>query len=82
MKRASLRQARNETSTLVKWVQADETVLVTKRSKPLFRLLPAFPADSGSCEVPDFEARQKAIFPEGALPQSGAEMIAEGRDRF
>lgn len=82
MKNATLRQLRNETDTLVKWVQAGETVLVTKRSKPLFRLLPAFPTDSGDCQIPDFEARQREIFPEGPLSVSGADLIAEERDRF
>lgn len=82
MKNATLRQLRNETDTLVKWVQAGETVVVTKRSKPLFRLLPALPADSGICRIPDFEARQREIFPEGVLPFSGAELIAEERDRY
>ncbi|HKJ90776.1 MAG TPA: type II toxin-antitoxin system prevent-host-death family antitoxin [Oceanipulchritudo sp.] len=82
MKTATLRQLRNETSTLVKWVEAGETVLVTKRSKPLFRLLPVAPAESEHCRIPNFEARQDEIFPEGVLPQSGAELIAGERDRY
>jgi prevent-host-death family protein len=82
MKTATLRQLRNETATLAKWVQAGETVLVTKRSKPLFRLLPALPTDSGVSRIPDFEARQRDIFPEGSLSISGAELIAGERDRY
>lgn len=36
-KKATLRQLRNETGTRVKWVEAGETVLITKRSKPLLQ---------------------------------------------
>lgn len=82
MKKATLRQLRNETDTLVKWVEVGETVVVTKRSKPLFRLLPALPDDSGCSRLPDFEARQRDIFPEGELPATGAELIQEERGRF
>lgn len=82
MKTATLRQLRNETGMLVKWVEAGETVLVTKRSKPLFRLLPAHPVGSESCEIPNFEERQERIFPDGALARSAAELIAEERERY
>jgi len=82
MKTATLRQLRNETGKLVEWVEAGETVLVTKRSKPLFRLLPAAPVESDDCRMPDFEARQNDIFPDGPLRGSGAELIAEERERY
>ena len=82
MKTATLRQLRNETGTLVKWVEAGETVVVTKRSKPILKLLPVSPAGSDSCRIPDFQARQRDIFPEGTLPHSVAELIAEERDRY
>jgi prevent-host-death family protein len=82
MKKATLRQLRNETGMLVKWVEAGETVLVTKRSKPLFKLLPVPPVGSESIRIPDFEERQESIFPDGALAHSAAELIAEERDRY
>ena len=82
MKTATLRQLRNETGMLVKWVEAGETVLVTKRSKPLFKLLPVPPVDSETFQIPNFEERQESIFPEGALAHSAAELIAEERDRY
>lgn len=79
MRTATLRQLRNETSLLAKWVEAGETVVVTKHSKPLFRLIAAAPEEPDPCPIPDFEARRREIFPEGMLPQTGAEMIAEER---
>ncbi|MFP4261106.1 MAG: type II toxin-antitoxin system Phd/YefM family antitoxin [Opitutales bacterium] len=82
MKTATLRQLRNETSLLAKWVAEGETVVVTKRSKPLFRLITAAPETAAPCPIPDFEARQREIFPEGVLSQTGAELIAEERDRY
>lgn len=82
MKTATLRQLRNETDLLAKWVEEGETVVVTKRSKPLFRLISARPEIEGPRPVPDFEARQCEVFPDGALSTTGAELIAEERDRF
>ncbi|NBB80762.1 MAG: hypothetical protein GVY36_15160 [Verrucomicrobia bacterium] len=41
METATLRQLRNETSLLAEWIEAGETVLVAKRSKPLSRLISA-----------------------------------------
>lgn len=82
MKTATLRQLRNETSLLVKWVEAGETILVTKRSKPLFKVLPVSPVASKDFDIPNFEERQVSIFPEGPLPHSAAELIAEERDRY
>lgn len=82
MKVATLRQLRNETGMLVKWVEAGETVLVTKRSKPLFKVLPVSPVASQIVDMPNFEERQVSIFPEGPLPHSAAELIAEERNRY
>jgi prevent-host-death family protein len=82
MKKATLRQLRNETSLLAEWVEAGETVLVTKRSKPLFRLIAANPEETVQAPLPDFEARQREIFPDGPLPHTGAELIAEERSRY
>jgi prevent-host-death family protein len=77
MKTATLRQLRNETNTLIKWVEAGETVVVTKRSKPILRLLPVAPSESESCRIPDFEARQYEIFPEGRLPVPGHALVVK-----
>lgn len=82
MKTATLRQLRNETALLAKWVEEGETVVVTKRSKPLFRLIAARPETVKSRPMPDFEARQREVFPEGNLGTTGAELIAGERDRY
>jgi len=82
MKTATLRQLRNETSLLAKWVEAGETVVVTKRSKPLFRLIAANPEETDNSPLPDFKARQREIFPDGPLGHTGAELIAEERSRY
>ena len=82
MKTATLRQLRNETSLLAEWVEAGETVVVTKRSKPLFRLIAANPEATENCPLSDFEARQREIFPEGMLGNTGAKLIAEERGRY
>lgn len=82
MKTATLRQLRNETSLLAKWVEAGETVVVTKRSKPLFRLIAATPKDANTGPLPDFDARQRAIFPEALTGSTGADLIIEERGRY
>jgi prevent-host-death family protein len=82
MKKATLRQLRNETDTLVKWVEAGESVLVTKRSKPLFKILPVAPTDAKEFSLPNFEERQKRIFPDGPISHSAALLIAEERERY
>lgn len=82
MKTATLRQLRNETSLLAEWVKAGETVVVTKRSKPLFRLIAVNPEEPVHRALPDFETRQRDIFPDGPLAHTGAELIAEERSRY
>jgi prevent-host-death family protein len=82
MKTATMRQLRNETNTLLEWVEAGETVVVTKRSKPVLRLLPVVEESGKKVEMPDFARRQAAIFGDRILPGSVAEMLAEARDRY
>lgn len=82
MKTATLRQLRNETSTLLEWVESGETVIVTKRSKPILRLLPIVPEAPKGIEYPDFSARQSAIFGDEELPETVAEMLAEERGHY
>jgi prevent-host-death family protein len=82
MKTATLRQLRNETSRLLEWVQAGETVIVTKRSKPILRLLPIIPEAAKDVKYPDFAARQASIFGDQKLPKTVAETLAEERGRY
>lgn len=82
MKTATLRQLRNETSMLVEWVESGETVIVTKRSKPILRLLPVVPEARKDVKYPDFAKRQSAIFGNRKLPQTVAESLAEERGRY
>lgn len=82
MKTANLRQLRNETSTLLEWIESGETVVMTKRSKPILRLMPLLSETRSDIEYPDFAARQSAIFGDQRLPQTAAEMLAEERGRY
>lgn len=82
MKTATMRQLRNETNTLVKWVESGETVVITKRSKPILRLLPVVSEPQGNVKYPDFAKRQAAIFGNKKLPRTVADMLADERERY
>lgn len=82
MKTATMRQLRNETNTLLKWVEAGETVIVTKRSKPVLRLLPVVAEPETEVQVPDFKKRMSRIFPVGDNAFNVTELLREERDRY
>lgn len=62
MKTATMRQVRHELTEVLKWVAAGEEVTVLNRNRPVARLLPPLPEAGGEIEMPDFEARARAIF--------------------
>ena len=50
------------THLLAVLVAAGEEVTVLNRNRPVARLLPPLPEAGGEIEMPDFEARARAIF--------------------
>lgn len=81
MKTATIRQLRNDTNTVLDWIAHGDTVLVTKRRRPVARIVAPPPAEPSSVSLPDFRGRLKKRFPKGPIPVSMADIIAEDRDR-
>ena len=57
-----------------------EEVQITKRRRVIARLVPEGTTDAG--QVPDFLARLRSIYGEKRLSVTGAELVAEDRNRY
>lgn len=79
MKRVSVSDLRYRFSKIERLLKSGEEIEITKRNKPIARLLPA---QKTVLEMPDFRGRMKKIFGDRILEPSNAELIAEDRDRF
>jgi antitoxin (DNA-binding transcriptional repressor) of toxin-antitoxin stability system len=74
----NIRQLRN-TRRLKAWLQAGKTVELRDRNRVIARIVPERPS-SEPRTWPDFAARLRKVFGDRTLP--GADLLAEGRDRF
>jgi prevent-host-death family protein len=50
MKTASVRQLRNEYSKLMKWIEAGQEISITRRGKPIARLVPEVPKQENTVD--------------------------------
>lgn len=80
MKKASVRDLRYGFKRIERLLHQGEEIQITKRRRVIARLVPenARPVP----EMPDFEARLRAIYGDKILQVTGADLIAEDRDRF
>jgi len=62
MKTATIRQVRNDFSTVLAWVQQGEEVTVLNRKKPVARICPLRAKEVAEIKMPDFAARAEALF--------------------
>lgn len=79
MKKASVRDLRYRFSIVEDLLRDGEEIQITKRKRVIARLLP--PKRPKRIRRPDFMARMKKIFKK-PLRVSGAELLAEQRERF
>ena len=82
MKTATVRDVQHHFRKVLAWVENGEEVLVTRRNKPVARLVPSGPASPASVPLPDFAARARAIW--GAHPKGAslsAAILAEREER-
>ncbi len=79
MKKASVRDLRYRFSEVERLLQQGEEIEITKRKRVIARLLPA---RSAASRRPDFLARLRTIYGERSLEISGAQLLAEERDRY
>ena len=83
MKTATIRQLRNETNTLLDWLEHGETVTITRRRKKVAVLVPATPEEESRIVAPDFRARHKRLFPNSEMKNYNlSELLESDRGRF
>ena len=79
MKRASVGDLRYRFPEIERALRAGEEIEITKRKRVIARLLPVSPVVP---RRPDFLGRLREIYGDKILKVSGAELLAQERDRF
>jgi prevent-host-death family protein len=77
MKTTTIRELKHDTTKVLGWVAAGETVEVTRRNVPVAVLSP--PARPARVVRPDFLARLRSIYGEKVLPVTGTEIVSGSR---
>lgn len=80
MRKASIRDLRYGFKKIERLLHQGEEIQITKRRRVIARLIPE--GGVGVVQLPDFLARLRSIYGEKPLPVTGAELIAEDRDRY
>ena len=79
MKQASVSDLRYDFGQVEELLRRGHEVQITKRRKVIGRLVPE--RAETQREMPDFLARLREIYGDRILPVTGAEIVAEGRNR-
>jgi len=79
MKEASIRDLRYDFKKVERLLRQGEEVRITRRRKPIARLVPE--QTQVRRKMPDFLAQLREIYGDRVLPVTGAEIIAESRNR-
>jgi len=77
MKTATIRELRHDTTAVLSWVAQGESVEVRRRGEPVALLSPR-KRQSGVVR-PDFLARIRSIYGDGALATSATELVSDAR---
>lgn len=77
MKSTTIRELKHDTSTVLGWVAAGESVEVRRRNRPVAILSP--PKRAGRIARPDFAKRLRGIYGSVVLPATGTDLISESR---
>ena len=77
MKTASIRELKNNMSTVLGWVEQGMTVEVQRRGQPVAVMTK--PKSRKKVKMPDFMARLKADYGDRVLTTTGTDIISEGR---
>lgn len=77
MKITTIRELKHDTTTVLSWVAAGETVEIRRRNEPVALLSP--PARPARGRLPDFKARLKAIYGAKRAPTTGTALVSEAR---
>lgn len=77
VKTTTIRELKHDTTTVLSWVAAGETVEVRRRNEPVALLCP--PARPARPPRPDFEARLKAIYGRKKSKTTGTDLVSASR---
>jgi antitoxin (DNA-binding transcriptional repressor) of toxin-antitoxin stability system len=80
MTKASVRDLRYEFKKIERLLRRGEEIQITKRRRVIARLVPESPDETK--ELPDFEARLRAIYGDKVLAVSGADLVSADRNRY
>lgn len=80
MTKASVRDLRYGFKKISRLLQQGEEIQITNRRKVIARLIPE--GERSKAEMPDFLKRLKSIYGDKILSVSGAELVAEDRNRY
>lgn len=79
MRTATVRDLRYDFPRIERMLARGEEIRITKRGKVIAKLAPP---RADQPKVPDFMGRMREIFGDRILSPTGAELIAQDRDRF
>ncbi len=79
MKMASVREVQHHLRKVLAWVEKGEEVQITRRNKPIARIVPA-EVHSSPVLFPDFEARARKIWGNTPAGKSLSEAVLDHRD--
>jgi antitoxin (DNA-binding transcriptional repressor) of toxin-antitoxin stability system len=77
MKTTTIRELKHDTTTVLRWVAAGESVEVRRHNVPVAILSP--PAKRKQIARPDFAARLRAIYGKRVLSTTATDLIDESR---
>ena len=80
MKTATIREVQHHLGKVLSWVEKGEEVQITRRSKPVARLIPSGSAGVTPMALPDFAGRARAIWGTRAKGGNISKVILAGRD--
>jgi antitoxin (DNA-binding transcriptional repressor) of toxin-antitoxin stability system len=82
MRKTSVRDLRYHFSRVEHLLREGKEIQITKRNRAIARLIPIRPTVNRLQDRPNFLARLKKIYGEQSFRISGAQRIAEERDRY
>jgi antitoxin (DNA-binding transcriptional repressor) of toxin-antitoxin stability system len=77
VKVTTIRELKHETTTVLSWVAAGETVEVRRRNEPVAVLSP--PPRQRRARRPDFQARLREIYGKKKLRTTGTDLVSGSR---
>ena len=78
MKTASVRDVQHHLSKVLAWVEKGEEVQITRRNKPVAKIVPA-EAQGTRIDLPAFAARARQIWGEAPVGKSLAQTVVDDR---